>query len=183
MIRRARGQNTSRKTHGTRCSALVNLNGYLCWSFNMLFLKKDYVILISFYHLPSESNQTHLNHSLTRTLEKKSMCFACFCLCTSPHTWPCEKEMDWLVFRGGEDAGLFLFFTICSDSWDPKSNSWGSLFRYPQGPHEAAVSMNGSILVLNQKVREQTKQRTVATEMRKREKMTLGAWKSTLRLF
>lgn len=121
MIRRGRGQNTSRKMHGTRCSALVNLNGYLCWSFNTLFLKKDYVILISFYHLPSESNQTHLNHSLTRTLEKKSMCFACFCLCTSPHTWPCEKEMDWLGFRGGEDAGLFLFFTICSDSWDPKA--------------------------------------------------------------
>lgn len=42
-----------------------------------------------------------------------------------------------------------------------------------KGPNKAAVSMNGSILVLTQKVRKQTKQMTIAIEKRKREK---GLW-------
>lgn len=33
------------------------------------------MILISFYRLPNESNYNHLNHSFSRTLEKKSLCF------------------------------------------------------------------------------------------------------------
>lgn len=62
------------------------INGYLFYYLTHFFLKKDYMILISFYHLLNESDPNHLNHSFTRTFDKNSICFVGMfvseCVCT-----------------------------------------------------------------------------------------------------
>lgn len=155
------------------------------------------MILISFYHLPHESNHNHLNHTFRRTREKESMCFVGMFvsvrMCTQPAR---EKEINWLSDWFPEEGRLWWFFlfsffnvrdyiTFCP--LGSSSNYLWSSLDILHSHNKAAVRMTRYILVLSQKVgkrinKQKAKQNKQQQQKWEKEKTDFWSWASFLEL-
>lgn len=95
---RHRAKNTSCKMHGTCCSALARLKGDLFYHLALVFPEKGLYDSNFFPPFTQWSNHDHLNHSYSRTLEKKSKShvgiFGRVCVCVYVR----KGSINWSIY-------------------------------------------------------------------------------------